>query len=201
MERSSTSRPWARSFNVRGMVLGAEIKPFALSHISPGLAGTSSRLCRAALAGRCVDAMTGEWVEPSGPAASPTADACSPQRHGKVQRVHRVRVSAAGGVEVEISGGESVPSDTYNLRSQPQAQQAGMGGGSVAWQSRKRSATDAVKERLLQPQRTPPTASPTVVTVASQQQPAAVAFRQPQLGAFFSAVPAPTQASDSMDTD
>ena len=42
-----------------------------------------------------------------------------------------------------------------------------------AW---KRSATDAIKERLLQPQRMPPTApaaSPTVVTVASQQQPAA----------------------------
>ena len=120
-----------------------------------------------------------------------------------MQRVHRVRVSAAGGVEVEISGGGSMPSDTYNLRSQPQPQQAGMGGGSVAWQSRKRSATDAVKERLLQPQRMPPTApsAPTVVTVASQQQPAAVVFRQPQLGAFFSAVPAPTQASDSMDTD
>ena len=202
MERSSTSRPWARSFSVRGTVLGAEIKPLASSHISPGFAGTSSRLCRA-LAGRCVDAMTGEWVEPGGPAASPTADACSPQRHGKVQRVHRVRVSAAGGVEVEISGGGSMPSDTYNLRSQPQPQQAGMGGGTVAWQSRKRSATDAVKERLLQPQRMPPTAppAPTVVTVASQQQPAAVVFRQPQLGAFFSAVPAPTQASDSMDTD
>ena len=120
--------------------------------------------------------MTGEWVEPGGPAASPTEDACTPQRHGKVQRVHRVRVSAAGGVEVEISGGGSVPSDTYNLRSQPQPQQAGMSGGSVAWQSRKRSATDAVKERLLQPQRMPPAApaaSPTVVTVASQQQPAA----------------------------
>ena len=71
-------------------------------------------------------------------------------------------------------------------------------------QSRKRSATDAVKERLLQPQRMPPAApaaSPTVVTVASQQQPAAVVFRQPQLGAFFSAAPAPTQAPDSMDTD
>ena len=151
-----------------------------------------------------MDAMTGEWVEPGGPAASPTEDACTPQRHGKVQRVHRVRVSAAGGVEVEISGGGPVPSDTYNLRSQPQPQQAGMGGGSVAWQSRKRSATDAVKERLLQPQRMPPAApaaSPTVVTVASQQQPAAVVFRQPQLGAFFSAAPAPTQAPDSMDTD
>ena len=84
-----------------------------------------------------------------------------------------------------------------------------MGGGSVAWQSRKRSATDAVKERLLQPQRTPPSAppaSPTAGTPASQQQPTApVAFRQPQLGAFFSAAPAPAaaqgQASDSMDTD
>ena len=50
-----------------------------------------------------------------------------------MQRVHRVRVSAAGGVEVEISGGASVPSDTYNLRLQPQRLQAGMGGGSVAW--------------------------------------------------------------------
>ena len=120
-----------------------------------------------------------------------------------MQRVHRVRVSAAGGVEVEISGGAPVPSDTYNLRLQPQPQQAGMGGGSVAWQSRKRSATDAVKERLLQPQRTPPSAppaSPTAGTLASQQQPTApVAFRQPQLGAFFSAAPAPA-ASDSMDT-
>ena len=160
------------------------------------------------LSGRCVDAMTGEWVEPGGPAASPTADACSHRRHGKVQRVHRVRVSAAGGVEVEISGGASVPSDTYNLRLQPQRLQAGMSGGSVAWQSRKRSATDAVKERLLQPQRTPPSAppaSPTAGTPASQQQPTApVAFRQPQLGAFFSAAPAPAaalgQASDSMDT-
>lgn len=122
-----------------------------------------------------------------------------------MQRVHRVRVSVAGCVEVEISGGGSVPSDTYNLRLQPQPQQAGMGGGSVAWQSRKRSATDAVKERLLQPQRTPPSAppaSPTAGTLASQQQPTAVAFRQPQLGAFFSAAPAPAaaQASDSMDT-
>ena len=150
--------------------------------------------------------MTGEWVEPGGPAASPTEDACTPQRHGKVQRVHRVRVSATGGVEVEISGGGSVPSDTYNLRSQPQPQQAGMSGGSVAWQSRKRSATDAVKGRLLQPQRTPPSAlpaSPTAGTLASQQQPTApVAFRQPQLGAFFSAAPAPAaaKASDSMDT-
>ena len=144
--------------------------------------------------------MTGEWVEPGGPVASQTADACSPQRHGKVQRVHRVRVSAAGGVEVEISGGGSVPSDTYNLRSQPLPQQAGMGGGSVAWQSRKRSATDAVKERLLQPQRMPPTAPP-AITVASQPQAAAVVFRQPQLGAFFSAAPTPAHASDSMDTE
>ena len=65
-------------------------------------------------------------------------------------------------------------------------------------QSRKRSA---VKERLLQPQRMPPTApaaSPTVITVASQQPPAAVVFRQPQLGAFFSAAPAPTQAPDRL---
>ena len=182
-----------------------ESKPWLPRRVSPALANASSRLCRVFLSGRCVDAMTGEWVEPGGPAASPTADACSHRRHGKVQRVHRVRVSAAGGVEVEISGGASVPSDTYNLRLQPQRLQAGMSGGSVAWQSRKRSATDAVKERLLQPQRTPPSAppaSPTAGTLASQQQPAApVAFRQPQLGAFFSAAPAPAASpSDSMDT-
>ena len=125
-----------------------------------------------------------------------------------MQRVHRVRVSAAGGVEVEISGGASVPSDTYNLRLQPQRLQAGMGGGSVAWQSRKRSATDAVSASATYTSTDPappsaPPASPTAGTLASQQQPTApVAFRQPQLGAFFSAAPAPAaaQASDSMDT-
>lgn len=120
-----------------------------------------------------------------------------------MQRVHRVRVSTAGCVEVEISSGESVPSDMYNVRSQPQLQQAGMGGGGVAWQSRKRSATDAVKARL-QPQRQPPTAppvSPTVITVAAQQQPAAIVFRQPQLAAYFPAAPVPPQAPVSMDTD
>ena len=118
-----------------------------------------------------------------------------------MQRVHPLRVSAAGVLEVQIAADPSLPSDTYNVRSQPQLQQAGMSSGGVAWQSRKRAATDAIKERQ-QPQRQPPPpASPNVITAASPQQPATTVMRQPQLGAFFSAAGPRTQTPDSMDTD
>ena len=161
--------------------------------------------------GRCVDARTGEWVEPAPLTASPEA-ACSSSadewcRRGSVQRVHRVRVSAAGCVEAEIvSGGTSMPSDLYNVRAQqPAARPAGAGGGTIAWQSRKRSATEAVKERLQQQQQQPPSpASP-----PSQQPPAAAVMRQPQIADFFAASSSSpgrgaaqqSQSPDPMDTD
>ena len=160
--------------------------------------------------GRCVDARTGEWVEPAPLTASPEA-ACSSSadewcRRGSVQRVHRVRVSAAGCVEAEIvSGGTSMPSDLYNVRQQPAARPAGAGGGAIAWQSRKRSATEAVKERLQQQQQQPPSpASP-----PSQQPPAAAVMRQPQIADFFAASSSSpgrgaaqqSQSPDPMDTD
>ena len=83
--------------------------------------------------GRCVVAKTGVWVEDSG------SGWCS---HGAVQRVYPVRLDAAGNVQVRLDAAEGsrLPSDLYNRSSPPRVLPAGGGGGTIAWQSRKRCA-------------------------------------------------------------
>ena len=145
--------------------------------------------------GRCVDAKTGEWVEP------PTWDAqqlalthhaqwCRVQH---VQRIHRVRVCPSTGlVEAELDDDQGrLPSDLYNVRREgAQPGLAAASSGTIAFASRKRSATDAVKERLRQKP----------IALASPSLASTSVLRQPQIGDFFGTSPSRPPA-DAMPMD
>tara|TARA_B110001452_G_scaffold82091_1_gene67125 strand:+ start:1738 stop:2451 length:714 start_codon:yes stop_codon:yes gene_type:complete len=152
--------------------------------------------------GRCVSARTGEWVEASeGGGSSGHVEASQGSGwcgRGHVQRMHEVRIDQAGRLQIRLTDDGHRPSDTYNKPAEPAQQPAapGSGGGTIAWKSRKRAATEAVKQRA--------TPSKPAAAAAAAVHPT---MRQPRIDALFSPRSSPGAASsaepesEAMDMD
>ena len=119
-------------------------------------------------------------------------------------------LDAAGNVQVRLDAAEGsrLPSDLYNRSSPPRALPAGGGGGTIAWQSRKRCAVSAVKQRLELAEPSPallPTAAAASTVVAAEAptsppQLSALDLRQPRIDGFFGPREPPAPPDDAMDT-
>ena len=122
--------------------------------------------------GRCVSVKTGEWVEAPPQGDGHAHDWCG---HGHVQRMHEVRIDQTGRLEIRVTADGHRPSDTYNKPAESAA--PGGGGGTIAWRSRKRAATEAVKQRAT------PSKPAAAAAAAATAHPT---MRQPRIDALFS---------------
>lgn len=92
--------------------------------------------------GRLVDVRTGEGLEQQLDAACVSS--------GAVQRVHEVMIASDGSicVRLNIDSPPSLPSDTYNIFTEPAGTQTSGSRMTLAFQARKRKATEAITSKL-----------------------------------------------------